>query len=431
MKNLNLRTLLVTVLFILMAVSVPVTSWAAPGDDLQLGDHSADVKFLQQKLQTKGFYPEGELSGHFGLDTLVAVKQFEKEKNLNADGKVTKEDWLMLAPEVYNQGGQAKNSDKVVLTYIQGNIGLDSLEKNGQFIDYSAQFNAFVAPDGSVKFEYGAYPKDGMRIAKNKNIKPLLVVHNMAHYKDNGYGSVTSKEVIHQVLNSAEKRKKTIQDTLRLVESYGFSGVNIDFESMVPSDRNLFTTFLTELRQVLAPKGYLVTAAIQAKTADNPSGYFGAFDYNKIGSILDYAVVMTYDYSGPWGEPGPVASLPWVNDVLKYTTSVIPSQKVLMGVPAYGYNWTMANNKVVASDVIWWKKANELTKYGPIQWDNKSSSPYLKYNKNNQHNEAWFENQYSLGIKLQLVDKYNLGGVALWKMGFEDATFWKTINEKL
>ncbi|MEG6616412.1 glycosyl hydrolase family 18 protein [Peptococcaceae bacterium 1198_IL3148] len=428
MRKLKSLTL---VLCVLLALLLPATVWAAPGDNLQLGDHGDDVKFLQQKLQQAGFYPAGELSGHFGLNTLLAVNEFEAEHKLNDDGIVTKEDWLVLAPEVYNTGGQAKHSDKVVLTYVQGNIGMHSLEENSQSIDYSAQFNAFVAPDGRVKFEYGVYPKDGMKIAKDNNIKPLLVVHNMANYPDNGYVSVTSKEVIHQVLNSPAKRQRAIKDTLQLVEKYGFAGVNIDFEAMPPSDRNQFTLFLTEMRQTMASRGYLVTAALQAKTEDNPSGYFGAFDYAKIGSVLDYAVVMTYDYNGPWGQAGPVAALPWVNDVLKYATSVMPSQKILMGVPAYGYRWSMANQKVVDTGVIQWQKAKELTKYGPIKWDNQSSSPYIKYNSSNLYHEAWFENKYSLEIKLQLINQYKLGGIALWKLGFEDDSFWKTVNDHL
>lgn len=419
-----LKRLFAAVFLIMLAIWLPSAAWGWPGDELKLGSQGEDVKFLQQKLQQAGYYPEGELSSHFGLNTLVAVTQFEKANNLNTDGKVTEEDWKILAHELYEEE-QIKHSEKLVLTYyVSSKWAEQSMSKYGSYIDYSAKFSHYVTPDGNL---VGQVPLVGLDIAQKNNIKTLLVVHNME-----GPNAMDGK-ALHLLLNSTTKRQKLIQNILQLIEKYHFAGVNIDFEFVLPVDREQYSTFLAELKQVLAPKGYLVTAAIPAKTVDNPqNSWSGAYDYQKIGQLVDYVILMTYDEHGSWSKPGPVASLPWVEDVIKFATGKMPSKKILMGVPAYGNEWSGSTlETLVWTNTLIWKNINKLTQYGAVQWHDTYSAPYIIYNKNNLRHEAWFENRFSLNIKLNLIDKYNLTGIALWKLGLEDDTFWQTINEKL
>jgi len=56
--------------------------------------------------------------------------------------------------------------------------------------------------------------------------------------------------------------------------------------------------------------------------------------------------------------------------------------------------------------------------------------PYLIYWKNGVRHQVWFENRYSLAIKLGMVKNYNIGGIAFWRMGFEDDSFWETLARK-
>jgi spore germination protein YaaH len=105
----------------------------------------------------------------------------------------------------------------------------------------------------------------------------------------------------------------------------------------------------------------------------------------------------------------------------------MPKEKILMGIAAYGYDWSNAGTQTVL-----WNKVDSLAAwYGGARWDNQSSTPYFVYYdwQGNRH-EVWFENKYSLRMKLDLANSYNIGGIAMWRLGLEDASFWQTVGEK-
>jgi len=205
--------------------------------------------------------------------------------------------------------------------------------------------------------------------------------------------------------------------------------VNIDLEGISGQDRKNYTSLLAELREMFKPYGYLLTVSIPAKTADDPQNTRnGAFDYEAIGSQADLVTIMTYDEHWSGGEPGPVASFSWVQSVLEYAVGTIPRQKVLMGVGAYGYDWCSEGTRVVQ-----WDSVNTMTaRYGYAQWDDAFCTPYLKYwDWNGISHEVWFENEFSLGLKLDLAEAYGVGGIAVWRLGMEDQSFWDTVRWKL
>jgi spore germination protein YaaH len=66
-----------------------------------------------------------------------------------------------------------------------------------------------------------------------------------------------------------------------------------------------------------------------------------------------------------------------------------------------------------------------------IQWDNVARVPYFKYTQNGQYHEVWFESKSSLEHKLDIVKEYNIGGIALWRLGLEDAGVWDVIEKRI
>jgi spore germination protein YaaH len=139
-------------------------------------------------------------------------------------------------------------------------------------------------------------------------------------------------------------------------------------------------------------------------------------------------MIMTYDEHGTWTSAGPVASIGWVTNVVNYARTVIPADKLLLGLAAYGYDWSGAGNKALSLNQI-----NSLvsTYGGSVQWDTTSQSPYYQYTDGNgiQHT-IWFENYNSIGYKCDLVNQNNLLGVGIWRLGLEDPAYWGTINTK-
>src|SRR5207249_4479150 len=76
-------------------------------------------------------------------------------------------------------------------------------------------------------------------------------------------------------------------------------------------------------------------------TRDTTTGWAGATDYAALAPSLDFAIIMTYEYSGAASPPGSTAPQPWVDQVVAYATRVIPPQKVLLGVAFYGRDWNL------------------------------------------------------------------------------------------
>lgn len=294
-----------------------------------------------------------------------------------------------------------------------------SLAAYSQNLDYTATFSARIDKNGGLVVDF--LPSEGIELARKKGVKPLLVVHNMQNGMDSNTASI--------VLGDPQKRWKLANNIVSLVKKNGYAGVNIDFEAVPAWNRQDYSAFLWELKGLLKKGNYLLTAAVPAKPSDQPGNkWSGAYDYKEVGTICDYVILMTYDEHWVGGTPGPIASVPWLTSVLDYSVKRIPSQKILMGLSAYGYDWSSGATRTVK-----WNKVDSLvTSLGAqVKWDNTSSSPYFYYWNGAQKHEVWFENKYSLGVKIGLVESYKLGGVAVWRLGFENDSFWDAVKNKI
>ncbi|QNL31035.1 minor tail protein [Microbacterium phage Kauala] len=88
--------------------------------------------------------------------------------------------------------------------------------------------------------------------------------------------------------------------------------------------------------------GKKVCAALPAATEGNFSvGGENWLDYALFGAYFDHVAIMTYDFAWSGSAPGPIAPRFWIQQVFDWTVSQIPPEKVLMGVPAYGQNWSI------------------------------------------------------------------------------------------
>lgn len=284
-----------------------------------------------------------------------------------------------------------------------------------------APFSFAVDGSGNVQ---GDHSTEAMTLATSKGLANLALIHNLT-------GRSFDKGQISAMLNSRAARQRAVSDILDVVKTHGYSGVNIDFENVPPADRAELTQFMKELRAALAPSGYRVTMSVPAKHKDAPtSAWVGAFDYYELGRVCDQVMIMTYDEHTSGTGPGPIASLPWVEKVIKYAATQMPKRKILLGVAAYGYDWNTSTNRARA--VTYQQAVANAAKYGKkIQWDAEAATPHYRYKSGNVVREVWFESTDSLKAKLKLVERYGLGGIAIWRLGQEDAGYWKLIQKEL
>jgi spore germination protein len=231
-------------------------------------------------------------------------------------------------------------------------------------------------------------------------------------------GGSFDSNLAHSILSSAEVRGTLIENVVANMQNKNYYGLDIDFEYIFPTDRENYNTFIREATERLHPLGYTVTTNLAPKvTLNQPGLLYEAHDYVAHGRLADHVVLMTYEWGYTYGPPQAVAPIDQVERVLRTAISVIPSEKILMGIPNYGYDWTLPFSRGSAAESLTLNGAvNRAADVGAeIRFDQKSQSPFYNYyDRSGKQHEVWFEDARSIEAKLSLVSKYNLLGVSYW-----------------
>lgn len=296
-----------------------------------------------------------------------------------------------------------------------------SLSQNTDIVHTVVPFWATLDESGALT-DRGGNDHKAVIDFSHKNAKPVLLLVNNAKDEKNGILP------IHTVLRSQDLRTKSIDNLEAYLKKYGLDGVNIDFEMVPAEDKVYLTAFMRELSARLTPQGYTVSIDVFPKQ-DETNDVAAAYDYAELAKYADKIMIMTYDNHGAWSGPGPIADIRWVENSLKYALQFIPKQKIYMGIAAYGYDWAGSNAESIENAQL----QSLLQQYSPvIHWDELSKSPNFNYTdaQGKQH-QVWYENSESLKYKLDLVNKYDIAGTALWRLGGEDPAYWPVFKAKL
>lgn len=225
-----------------------------------------------------------------------------------------------------------------------------------------------------------------------------------------------------------QRRAAIIARLVTLVEQRGYHGIHIDFEAVNASDAPHLTAFMRELAAQLHPRGKLVTQAVIARTSDTPTTWGGAYDYQALSEVNDYIIVMAYDFHYAGGTPGPVAPLTWVQRVVTYVTTRIPPEKLILGIPLYGYDWNLTAGPPARS--VRFDQVQELQRRpgATTGYDETEQEAWLRYTDEQGHqHEVWHADVRSVTARLKLALDRGLAGVALWRLGHEDPAVWSEL----
>jgi Predicted glycosyl hydrolase len=229
-----------------------------------------------------------------------------------------------------------------------------------------------------------------------------------------------NNNLIHEVVTSETAREALISNLLLTVEEKGFGGVDVDFEYILAEDRDLFTSFVAELRQRMNESGYMVSVALAPKTsADQPGLLYEGKDYGGLGAAADEVLLMAYEWGYTYGPAMAVAPLNKVRQVIEYALTEIPPEKINLGIPNYGYDWLLPYVKGESRAVtIGHVEAVQIAIENdvPIQFDETAQSPYFTYIRDGKEHEVWFEDVRSLQAKFNLLKEYDLKGIGVWQI---------------
>ncbi|WP_283698617.1 glycosyl hydrolase family 18 protein [Clostridium perfringens] len=447
MKNTKLKQIFITFLTIILTSSCIVTSSKST-------EIKAQEKFKSTKAENSselnrklvGYFPEwaysSEAQGYFNAtdlqwDSLTHI-QYSFAMVDPSTNKITLSDKHAAIEEDFSEFDLSHNGKK---------IELDSS------LPYKGHFNVLqtmkkIYPDVSLLISVGGW-------AGTRGFYTMIDT-------DNGINTFADSCV-------------------DFIRKYGFDGVDIDFEypsstsqSGNPDDFDLseprraklnerYNILIKTLREKIDMaskedgKEYLLTAAVTASP-----WVLGGISDNTYAKYLDFLSIMSYDYHGGWNEyvehlagiyPNkedretatqimPTLCMDWA---YRYYRGVLPSEKILMGIPYYtrgwenvqgGTNGLHGSSKTPASGKynIWGDDLNNdgilepaganplwhvlnLIERDPnlkVYWDAISKVPYVWQNQEKVF--LSFENEKSIDERLEYIKNKNLGGALIWVM---------------
>lgn len=304
----------------------------------------------------------------------------------------------------------------VVNGYIYPSNDLRALNRTLPYLTYLSIFSYMVNGDGTL------VPIDDeamIRAARNAGVAPLMVINNRRF----------SSDVASELLYSDAAQDRLIGNVLQIMRTKGYYGLNIDFEYVYPSDREAYNRFLAKISAAMRENGFVVSSALAPKYSATQSGIlYEAHDYPIHGRLMDFVVIMTYEWGYRYGPPMAVSPVPQVRRVLDYAVTAIPRNKILMGMPDYGYDWT--EGETPAEHLSAQQAVNRAYEVGAaIQYDPVAQAPfYTYYDGQGRRHTVWFNDARSWQALLRLVDEYDLLGVSLWTIVDYSPQLWLVLN---
>ena len=262
--------------------------------------------------------------------------------------------------------------------YIDRNI----LRKTLPFLTYLSLFTYGFTPTGEL------IPIDDeelIALAKQFGVIPIMVLAPM-----DASGNFSSDSA-HAMFNNPEVQTTLINNLVTAIKAKGYGGIDIDFEFILPDDKDAFLNFVKAVNSRLDQEGLVTFVALAPKTSGEQKGLlYEAHDYPTIGAVVDKVLLMTYEWGYTYGEPMATSPINNMRNVLKYGVTVIDPNKILMGTPNYAYDWPLpfVQGKTAAESIG---------------------------NQEADH-VVWFDDVRSMNQKLRLIPEFKLSGSGVWQI---------------
>ncbi|MDK2383563.1 MAG: glycosyl hydrolase family 18 protein, partial [Candidatus Korarchaeota archaeon] len=292
-------------------------------------------------------------------------------------------------------------------------------------VEENHEYIGWLSPDWFVLKDNGTIGEFTERGANDLNL-----INMASEYGIQVHPMVVSNvpERMHQLFTDPRAFNNFANALIELAKTYGYNGFNIDFEAPMLEDAQAFAQFLSMLAYRLHKAGLKLTVAVAAKRMDySANSFLGAYDYKALGqSGVDYIMIMAYDYYELKGAPRPVAPPDWVEACVRYALAHIPREKLLLGIPSYGRERTTDGKHMDRHmyDYI----ASLIKKQGlKPAFDETYKEKYLDLGST----VIYYNDQETVVYKAKIARKYDLPGVAVWRLDGGDPLIWPTIYKVL
>lgn len=292
------------------------------------------------------------------------------------------------------------------------------------YLSTLAPFSYGLTADGRLHA-----PEDAalLAAARQYGVQPVMSLSSLTEEGE------FSTERAALVLTDSAVQDELILEIFQVLRAKGYRGLDVDFEYLPASLAQPYAAFLQRLHRLLRSRGLFLWTALAPKTSASQTGIlYEGHDYAAIGAAVDGALLMTYEWGYAQGPPMAVAPLPSVRAVLDYAVTAIPREKLLLGIPNYGYDWplpfvsgstrarSLSNQQAIALAV---------EQGAEISYDETAQSPYFHYTDNaGTAHAVWFEDARSLDAKLRLIQEYGLMGAGFWNLMRPFSQTWLVLD---
>ncbi len=350
----------------------------------------------------------------------ISYQRLAQVNNININQPLT------VGLRLYIPEGPKRNGEFNAYIEPMGDTVSPQLEqaarKHAPFLTYLAPFSFNIQRDGSLKEP----PLDDFpAIARQNNVTLMMVVTNLEEGQfSNELGAI--------ILNNEDVQNRLLNNIIATANKYGFRDIHFDMEFLRPRDREAYNQFLRKVKQQL-PEGFLLSTALAPKTSATQKGeWYEAHDYRAHGEIVDFVIIMTYEWGYSGGPPMPVSPIGPVRQVLQYAITEIPPSKIMMGQNLYGYDWTLPfrpggeyARAISPQAAIRLAREHNVA----IQYDYNAQAPHFNYrDQQGREHKVWFEDARSIQAKFNLVKELGLRGVSYWKLGLPFPQNWLLIQ---
>lgn len=258
---------------------------------------------------------------------------------------------------------------------------------------------------------------------------PILLLASLT--EDGTFSGERASLLFHDL----ELQNTIINNLIAVMQNRGYLGIDVDFEYIRPEDGPAYLSFLENITARMHEYGYRVNVDLAPKTSSEQQGLlYEAHDYAAIGAIVDTVLIMTYEWGYTYGPPMAVAPLPNVRRVIEYAVTQIPPEKIMMGIPNYGYDWTLPFERgITRATSIGNEYAVQIAEQNgvPIEFDEVAQSPFFEYwGADGNLHIVWFEDVRSIEGKFGLVREFGLHGAGYWNLMRPFSQNWALMSQE-
>jgi len=317
-----------------------------------------------------------------------------------------------------------KTAKLTVNGYAYPFINRNILRKTLPYLTYLTIFTHMFTADGNL---IDVDDTEIIQMAKEYGVAPIMLITPFTDKDTDGIG------VTHKILIDEGRQDRLIRNITTNLKTKGYYGFSINTAYIFPNDRQLYVEFVAKITTHLHNAGYKVFDTFSLNTFELITGIiYQGIDYAKLGQIIDDAMLLTYEWGYTTGVPSGTTPYETLKNLLSYSISQIPSEKINIGISKIGYIWELPYREGISKgQSVDYEHAIELAKEvgATILYDEVTKVAYFQYISTVEY-VIRFRDARSVDAFVKLVGEYGLKGIGIWNIMKFFPQMWLIINSQ-